>query len=735
MKTMLPGILANLGESFHADRVLVLEDHRHTRRAGIYLSHSWQRTSVPQVATEWFSRYPFSSPEVMEWLLPLGEGDHVTQTEGHTSGAVAELFRELELKSILIVPIMVAGEVWGGVGVDCCTAERKWTPVEIDLLKIVANLIGATILRDRYVTALQESEQRFRAVADTAQDALIVVNSQGVVRYWNRAAERILGYTSKQAVGKKIHEWLAPARYHDSAARGLREFATGGHGTSLGKTRELAAIREDGAEIAIELALAPMRIEGEWCAVGIVRDITARKQAEQRMVWLARNDVLTALPNRTAFVEEIQQAIEHYRREQTGFAVCYLDLDHFKDINDTLGHAAGDLLLKHLAERLRNTLRETDRVARFGGDEFAVLMTNLSDPTDGGIVAEKILSVTNQPFFINGAEVHCSATLGLATCEYECSDPEVLLAHADAALYHAKAEGRGTFRFFTAALHNEVRDRITLLAELREAIAKDQLFLMYQPQVDMESGALVGLEALVRWRHPERGLIPPAQFIPAAENSGLIISLGKWVLREACRQTRSWMNMGLHVPVIAVNVSPTQFKGPSDLAAEVAATLACFDLSPEFLEIELTETALMQASGRNSNVMQNLRERGVRIAIDDFGTGYSCLDYLRRFPASRIKIAQTFISEIAGNSGSAAITRAAIGLGRELSLSVIAEGVETEEQAALLTKWGCKEAQGYLFARPLHFGDVSTLLEIGRVTFAGRVPATEDRTLTSAVAL
>jgi EAL domain-containing protein (putative c-di-GMP-specific phosphodiesterase class I) len=264
-------------------------------------------------------------------------------------------------------------------------------------------------------------------------------------------------------------------------------------------------------------------------------------------------------------------------------------------------------------------------------------------------------------------------------------------------------------------MDKEVHRRVTLLAELRDAIQREELFLVYQPQVNMETRAIVGLEALIRWRHPKRGLVSPDQFIPAAENSGLIISLGQWVLWEACRQMRCWLNMGIKVPLIAVNVSPTQFKAPSDFSAEIAAALVETNISPEMLEIELTETALMRASRHNGAILQSLRDQGIRIAIDDFGTGYSSLDYLRRFPVSRIKIAQTFVEDIASNAGSAAITRAAISLGRELGLSVIAEGVETDEQVTLLTQWGCEEAQGYHFAKPLSIQDATTLLRLGSV--------------------
>lgn len=705
----IPAILATIAESLQVDRVLVLEQHP----TGPTLCYSWQSPAVPEVTLQSFSVYPSITPEVREWLSPLGQGKPVMNLVHEVNGPVADLFRKFEIQSILIVPITVAGTPWGSLGVDACRSERRWSVVEIELVQILANLIGITILRDRHTQSMRNSEQKFRTVAETAHDAIIVTDSHGVVRYWNRSAQRIMGYSKEEAVGKSVHQWLAPFRFRGQAAAGLHVFAASGAGHAIGRTQELTAIRKDGLEIPVELALASMQIDGEWCAVGILRDISVRRETEQRLNWLARHDAVTALPNRTVFVDELQHAIARSQRTEGHFAAYYLDLDHFKDVNDTLGHPAGDLLLKAVAERLKKTIRETDKVARFGGDEFAVLATELADPTDAGIVASKLLSAMSEPFLINGAEVHTGVTIGIASQSQEREDAETLLAHADVALYHAKSEGRGTFRFFTEAMDNEVRQRVTLLAELREAITQGQLFLMYQPQVDMETRSIVGLEALVRWRHPTRGLISPGHFIPAAENSGLIISVGQWVLPELCRQARAWLDLGIRVPVIAMNVSPTQFKAPLDLSSEVAAALWASQINPDRLEIELTETTLMRASRYSADVLQRLRDQGIRMAIDDFGTGYSSLDYLRRFPASRIKIAQTFIADVAHDAGSAAITRAAISLGRELGLSVIAEGIETAQQVALLTQWGCKEAQGFYFSKPLSPHDVLPLLRAG----------------------
>jgi diguanylate cyclase (GGDEF)-like protein/PAS domain S-box-containing protein len=445
------------------------------------------------------------------------------------------------------------------------------------------------------------------------------------------------------------------------------------------------------------------------------RDISERKRAEQQIRTLARQDVLTGLANRAVFVGAIQHAIAWAEREQAGFAVLYLDLDHFKDVNDTLGHPVGDLLLQSVAQRLRANVRGIDTVARFGGDEFAVLAAGMKDSIDAGMLAEKLLAVVAEPHSIKGNEIRIGTSIGIAVYGPDNRDPETILSHADLALYRAKSEGRRTYRFFTDAMDVEVHSRVSLGSELRKALEGAELFLEYQPQVRLDDCRVVGMEALVRWRHPERGLLSPGGFIPAAERSGIIIALGEWTLRAACRQAKEWLDAGLDLPFIGVNVSAIQFKSAGALEAGIRQILAETGLAPGRLEIELTETALMEASREHGAVLRRLQESGVRLALDDFGTGYSSLGYLRRFPVNRIKIAQGFVGDLATDPGSAAIVRAAIGLARELGIKVIAEGVETGEQAARLAEWGCAEAQGFHFAAPMAADAAANLLRAGRI--------------------
>jgi diguanylate cyclase (GGDEF)-like protein len=430
---------------------------------------------------------------------------------------------------------------------------------------------------------------------------------------------------------------------------------------------------------------------------------------------MARSDALTGLPNRRAFVDALEQALARARRGEQGFAVLYLDLDHFKDVNDTLGHPVGDLLLQAVAQRLRASVRETDMVARFGGDEFAVIEADIREPADAAVLADKLLRTISEPFSLRGNELRSGTSVGIAIFGPQASDAETLLSDADIALYRAKSEGRGTYRFFTDAMDDDVRTRVTLGTELRVAIESGQLFLLYQPQVDIETSRIVGLEAVVCWNHPGRGVIGAEEFVPMAEQSGLIVSLGHWVMREACRQTRTWLDAGMDPCVIAMNVSRLQLKTPLELERDIAAIVTETGLTPNRIELEVSESVLMETSRDHNDALVRLRQSGLHLAIDDFGTGYSSLGYLRQFSVDRIKIARLFIKALPAAADYAAIVKAIISLALALEINVIATGVETAEQLGLLKVWGCREAQGSYIAPPLPPEAVAELLQRGRV--------------------
>jgi diguanylate cyclase (GGDEF)-like protein/PAS domain S-box-containing protein len=710
-------LLKAVGEQLGVDRLLAVQrrDMQHTV-AGASIVYGWQRDGVPLIDLEAMAA-PYEQtvlrPQMEAWFAPLQRGLPVMEYAASATGIIRDTLRRGATVSNLLLPISVESGYWGHLGVDDTRVVRDWSPTEIDALKTLCDIVGAMITREQTANALLQSEEQFRTVSDTVLDAIIMIDTDGYVRYWNRAAEGIFGYTSSEAIGKQIHQWLAPPRYRAEADQGMAGFVATGHGAILGKTVELAAIRKDGVEIAVEFKINRMSVGAARYAVGIARDVTARNAASAVIARMATHDLLTDLPNRRFFIDAVDAAIDRSQRSGHTFAVLYLDLDRFKDVNDTLGHPVGDRLLQAVALRLLANVRAVDVVSRFGGDEFAAIQVDIVDPADAATLARKIVDVLAEPFQIGDNEIRTGASIGIAVYGPDSPDAEALLAHADVALYRAKADGRGNYRFYTESMDTAVRRRVTLEREMRDALIRGEFFLVYQPQVDLADGRIVGVEALVRWRHPTRGIVTPESFIPAAEKSGLIVALGAWVFREACRQTRCWIDAGIAPPVVAVNLSALQFKIPRDLEDRITATVDEFSVPPARIELELTESVMMQATQQHGDVLVRLRAMGFRIAIDDFGNGYSSLDYLRRFHVDRIKIPENFIQDLGLVSESAPIVRATISLAHELGITVVAEGVETAAQLAFLRSWGAREIQGFYYSRPLSASDAAIVLRTG----------------------
>src|SRR5690242_2763757 len=556
--------------------------------------------------------------------------------------------------------------------------------------------------RDR---SLRQERDLSEALVDSLPGLFVLIDEQHRYVRWNENLSATTGIADAQLQGFDALEMLV-AGDRDAARAKLDEGFARGFAVFEGAVR-----RNDGEVRNMQFNGRAITSEGRPYLLVIGTDVTGRKRAEAKIRRLARHDVLTGLANRGVFVEALEAAIAVARRTGRSFSVLYLDLDHFKDVNDTLGHTVGDQLLQSVAARLAATVRETDTVARFGGDEFALIATNLKEPAGSAILAGKVLAAVSEPISIEGRELRSGASIGIAVYGPDSPDAETLLSHADVALYRAKSEGRGTYRFFTDEMDAEVRLRVTLEAELRSALASGQLFLVYQPQVDIETGRIVGVEALIRWRHPTRGVVSPGEFIPVAEQCGLIVALGHWVMREACRQMKEWLDAGVAPPLIAVNLSALQFKTPLELERDFDAILTETGVPPQRVELELTESVLMDASREHGDVLLRLRETGFRIAIDDFGTGFSSLIYLRRYPVDRIKIAQEFMVDLTEGSSNVAIVQAAIGLAKALKIDVIVEGVETVEQLELIKAMGAHEVQGYYYAKPMRDGDITSVLK------------------------
>ena len=456
--------------------------------------------------------------------------------------------------------------------------------------------------------------------------------------------------------------------------------------------------------------------------VGTAQDISERKRSEREIHRLAYYDSLTGLPNRVLFKDRVTQAIAHARRYQYHLALLFLDLDRFKMINDTLGHNVGDLLLKHVADRLADSVRHSDSIgrsreteqthelARLGGDEFTVLLTNLRDVQDASKVARRILEALARPFLVGGQEIFVTVSIGIAIFPVDGESVDVLLKNSDTAMYHAKEQGRNNFQYYSNAMNAAANERLILEGEVRHATERHEFVVYYQPQIDLGSRQLIGAEALIRWQHPQRGLLAPREFLQAASDTGMIRTIDEWVLRTVCRQSRAWQQRGLAVPRVSINISNSLFHGAT-LVKAVQDAFSETGLAPDRLELELTESIAMRNVDTSIRVLQQLKAMGVQLAIDDFGTGYSSLSYLQRLPVTRVKIDQSFIRELIGRVQPVPIVRAIIAMAHSLQLEVLAEGVEDERQRSILLAEGCDQAQGYLFGRPMSAAELETLLQ------------------------
>ena len=483
---------------------------------------------------------------------------------------------------------------------------------------------------------------------------------------------------------------------------------------------ELCRLDEAGKKIWISISGEPVfDSSGAFTGYrGVGKDISERKQDEERIHFLANHDALTSLPNREMFNDVLNLAIQNARRYNRNFAVLFIDLDRFKNINDTLGHEAGDRLLQEMGARLTQTVRTSDVVARLGGDEFVVLVQEVSEAKQVETVARKVLFTLVKPMVIQGQECRVTASIGICMFPAEAQDEHALMKNADIAMYRAKDEGKNTYQFYSEEMNLHSFGRMALETSLRRGLERNEFFLHYQAKLDLRQGRITGVEALVRWQHPDLGMIPPAQFIPLAEETGLIVSLGNWVLNTACMQNVAWQREGLPPLRMAVNLSARQFDD-ENLVIDIAEALNKSGMRADLLELELTESMVMQHAERAGKVLAAIKQLGVRVAIDDFGVGYSSLANLKRFPIDTLKVDRSFIRDIPQDTEDRAITEAIIAMGRSLNLTVVAEGVETLEQETFLRDHGCDETQGFYFSRPIASDEFADLL---RRNIASRPP-------------
>jgi diguanylate cyclase (GGDEF)-like protein/PAS domain S-box-containing protein len=556
----------------------------------------------------------------------------------------------------------------------------------------------------------KESEAKYRGLLEAAPDAMVVVDQSGEIVLLNVQAEKQFGYRRDELVGQKVKNIIPEGFAERLIADALRS-AEDARAQQIGTGIELNGRRKDGSEFPIEIMLSPLESADGILVTAAIRDITSRKKAEAQMIHLSEHDFLTGLPNRMLLNERADQAIRLARRYRRKVAVLFLDLDGFKHINDSLGHPAGDKLLQSIAKRLVDCVRGSDTVSRQGGDEFVVMLSEVAQVENPTIAVRRMLKAVAEAHSIDHHDLHITCCIGVSVYPDDGLDAEALIKNADTAMYQAKENGPQSYRFFKPAMNVRAVARQSIEEGLGRALERQEFALHYQPKIDLVTGKITGAEALLRWT-PKRGPVSPAEFIPVAEDCGLILPIGQWVLREACRQARVWVDAGLPPVTIAVNISAVQFRNENFLD-DVFAILKDTGLDPRFLELELTEGVLMKHAESAESVLRTLRARGVQVAIDDFGTGYSSLSYLSKFPIDVLKIDQSFVRQITTVPDETVIVKAVISMGRSLKLRVVAEGVETQEQLAFLQTHHCDEAQGYYFSRPVLPGKFAKLLETG----------------------
>ena len=643
-------------------------------------------------------------------MVPLGETPEAIVVGALAPSLVEQLHLRAEARFVAQIPVDIRGETRA---VFVVATHDRPARTMLDSLATLAGQVALALESVELSQGLAErrSQLRLESLIHNSSDVILILDERTTIRFASFASDRVLGYPADELQGRPLSDLIRP----EEATRVLAFLDRVVSSDAVATTPiELELQRADGRWIHVETHVSNLVNDPNVGGVVLnARDVSERKAFEEQLAHQAFYDSLTSLPNRALFLDRIEHALSRRTRHPATVTVFFLDLDDFKTVNDSLGHAAGDQLLIQVADRLRHCLRPADTAARFGGDEFSVLVEDAGGrPND---LAERILARLREPFTVDGTEVQIGATIGVAASRAGSSTAIELLRDADAAMYAAKVDGKGGWRLFEASMHETVRLRLEMKGALERGIEAGEFVLHYQPIVDVASGQIQGMEALVRWTHPERGLVPPVEFIPLAEETGLIVPLGRWVLEEACRAGVRLDQDGRVPPYMSVNLSPRQLQQP-ELVEEVRAALENSGLPAERLILEITESAMMRDTDLMIARLRDLRETGVRIAIDDFGTGYSSLNYLRHLPVDVVKIDRAFVAGIVSDPAQRAVVATIIDLGHVLGLKPIAEGVETEEQRSVLRKLGCDLGQGYLWSRALDFDAMQAYLADEQLT-------------------
>jgi len=701
---LLRSMLPSVSRALAVDAIYLYQNSlSDTTVSGVLLTQ-WRRDQKEHVRT--FKKLNHSVSSWYPAIRKLAAGTMVAGQTEDMDPLLQPVLKRFRIQAIALVPVMVDGVWWGLLGVELHHSCREWNQVELDALKMLATALGNAVKRQRFESSLQQAA----AVFESTREGIMVTDAQNHIIQVNQSLLLMLGYEEQEVLGNTPAMFSSGRHDAEFYQQMWQELTEQGHWQG-----EVWNRRKNGEIYPELLSISTIRDSAQQISnyVAVFADITQLKASEQELAYLAHHDVLTGLPNRLLMSSRLQNAVDLAKRDHHQFAVLMLDLDRFKYINDSFGHPSGDELLKLVAQSLRSRLRDIDTVARFGGDEFIILLEQLNHTEDAARFASQLISDMSQPWLLsNNVEVRIGVSVGISLYPEHGLAGEVLLSNADAALYRAKEQGRGRFAYYSDDLTSYARQRIDLEARLRAALLQDQFLVYYQPQIEISSGAIVGAEALVRWNDPVEGLIPPGRFIPIAEDTGLIGAIGDWVLAETCRQGALWRQAGLADLKLAVNLSSHQFSH-GDISVRTAEVLRQTGFPAELLELELTESAIMSREQQAEIVLSDLHEMGVKLAIDDFGTGYSSFAYLQRYQLDVLKIDKSFIDEVAYNSESQAIVTAIISMAHILGLKALAEGVEQQAQLDYLQQQGCDYYQGYLCSKPLPAQDFERLLRGG----------------------
>jgi diguanylate cyclase len=624
-------------------------------------------------------------------------------------------FQLRKLGSSVLMGLAIAGMHYTGMAAATFTFQPNHTShhlestmnsnvigygIGIGMLILLTFIISSIFYDKRYeqkTSQLEFMDTIYQTIIMTANDAIILSDSKGMIVAWNKAAETIFGHTEKEAIGEKL-ELIIPQRFQETHKKGMERFLVTNTPHVIGKTVELFGIRKSGEEFPIELSISTLNKGNQRFFSAIIRDISERKQSENRINELVYRDPLTNYPNRRFLDNHLTMCIEQAALNKQTVAVMFIDLDRFKYINDTLGHRIGDLLLIEVAKRMEACTEKKDMLARQGGDEYILVFPQTSYQKVG-LIAQDIIDSLKQPFFIEENELFITGSIGISMYPADGENAETLIKNADTSMYRAKDQGKNNYQFFTTDMNLIMAKKMKLEVGLRKALDNQEFELYYQPQVNVETGKIKGVEALIRWNSAELGMVSPLDFIPLAEETGLIIPIGKWVLKTACKQAIEWEMSGCKPVRMSVNISAHQFRQP-DFIKMIEETLDETGLDPQYLELELTES-IVQDPTYAIPLMEKLKSMGIKLSLDDFGTGYSSLSYLKLFPLDTLKIDKSFIKTVSSGKKDAAIVKTIINMANSLDLNVIAEGVETTDQLDCLLDKQCDEYQGYLFSRPI----------------------------------